>query len=335
MPTTTTTPRRENYAGKRVVITGGLGFIGSNLAHALVAAGARVTIIDALLPAYGGNRVNLAGIEEAVALIDGNILDADLIERAVTGADVVFHLAGQVGYVDAKDKPFVDLDYNGRGTLILLEALRQSAPQARLLFASSRLVYGPITAIPVREDHPTNPLSLYGIHKLLGEKYIGYYAHEFGIHGVSVRIPNPYGPRQQMKHSKYSIVGWFIRQALDNQTITVFGDGSQERDYVYIDDIVEALLRLPLSGKAGEAYNIGSRERVRFVDMVDTIIRVAGSGRKEHVPWPADYEKNETGDYTADTSKITAATQWEPQVGLTEGIRKTVEYYQKNREYYW
>src|SRR3989344_8796100 len=130
MPTTTTTPRRENYAGKRVVITGGLGFIGSNLAHALVAAGARVTIIDALLPAYGGNRVNLAGIEEAVALIDGNILDADLIERAVTGADVVFHLAGQVGYVDAKDKPFVDLDYNGRGTLILLEALRQSAPQA-------------------------------------------------------------------------------------------------------------------------------------------------------------------------------------------------------------
>jgi len=248
---------------------------------------------------------------------------------------VVFHLAGQVGYVDAKDKPFVDLDYNGRGTLIVLEALRELAPAARLLFASSRLVYGPITAIPVREDHPTSPLSLYAIHKLLGEKYLGYYAHEFGIHGTAVRIPNPYGPRQQMKHSKYSIVGWFIRQALEDKTITVFGDGRQERDYIYIDDIVDALLRLPLSATVGEVYNIGSHERVRFVDMVDAIIRAAGSGTKEHVPWPADYERNETGDYIADTSKIKAATGWEPSVGLTEGLKRTVEYYKKNRKLYW
>src|SRR3989344_215328 len=240
----------EQFNGTRVLITGGAGFIGSSLAHRLVKIGARVVVLDALLPAFGGNRVNLAGIDDAVEIIEGNILDAELVNRAVAGVDFVFHLAGQVGYVDSKDQPFLDLDYNGRGTLMVLEALRQLAPQARLLFASSRLVYGPITAIPVREDHPTNPLSLYAIHKLLGEKYVGYYAHEFGVQGVAVRIPNPYGPRQQMKHGKYSIVGWFIRQAMDDKTITVFGDGAQERDYICIDNIVEALLRTAAAGTA-------------------------------------------------------------------------------------
>jgi UDP-glucose 4-epimerase len=325
----------DDFSNKRIVITGGAGFIGSNLAHALVARGARVIVFDALLSNYGGNRVNLAGIEDAVELVEGNILEAELVGRVVRGADFVFHLAGQVGYVDSKSQPFVDLDYNGRGTLILLEALQQQAPQARFLFASSRLVYGPITAMPVREDHPTNPLSLYGIHKLLGEKYVRYWAHEFAVRGVSVRIPNPYGPRQQMKHNKYSIVGWFIRQAMENKTITVFGDGTQERDYIYIDDIVEPLLRVSAAGAAGEAYNIGSHERMRFVDMVDTILTVVGSGRKEHVPWPEDYESNETGDYIADTTKIKEATGWEPQVSLAEGVRRTVEYYRQNRQHYW
>jgi nucleoside-diphosphate-sugar epimerase len=300
-----------------------------------VQEGARVAVLDALLPDYGGNRVNLAGLEDKIEMFDGNILDAELVGRAVAGADFVFHLAGQVGYMDSKDQPFVDLDFNGRGTLTVLEAVRQLAREARFLFASSRLVYGPITVIPVREDHPTNPLSLYAIHKLLGEKYVGYWAHEFGVHGVSVRIPNPYGPRQQMKHGKYSIVGWFIRQALEDKTITVFGDGKQERDYIYIDDIVEALLRLIVAGEAGEPYNIGSRERVRFVDMVDTILSVVGSGRKQHVPWPEDYERNETGDYIADTTKIKAATEWEPQVSLKEGVKRTVAYYRENQQHYW
>jgi UDP-glucose 4-epimerase len=326
---------QATFAGKRVLITGGLGFIGSNLVQALVPIGAKVIILDALLEPYGGNTFNIAEIADRVEVVDGNILDQPLVEKLVAGTDYIFHLAGQVGYVDAKDKPFVDLDYNGKGNLILLEAVRMHAPQAHILFSSSRLVYGKILTLPVTEEHPTNPLSLYGIHKLLGEKYYGYYANEYHIQGMSVRIPNPYGPRQQMKHSKYSIVGWFVRQALENKTIEIFGDGSQERDYIYISDIVDALLRVIAKGAAGEAYNIGSHERMRFVDMVDIVISAAGGGKKKLVPWPADYEKNETGDYVADIAKVTAATGWQPHVNFSDGIQEMVEYYKKNKEHYW
>jgi len=323
------------FAGKNVLITGGLGFIGSNLAHALVALGAEVTILDALLEAYGGNNVNLKGIEDKVQVVNGNILDEKLVGELVVDTDYVFHLAGQVGYIDSKDKPFVDLDYNGRGNLIILEALREHAPNARILFSSSRLVYGQIKDIPVTEKHPTEPLSLYGIHKLLGEKYYAYYAHNFGIKGVSVRIPNPYGPRQQVKHAKYSIVGWFMRLAMENESIQVFGDGSQERDYIFIDDIVSALLHTVVRGKPGEAYNIGSPERMTFDNMVDAIIATVGSGTKQYLPWPEDYEKNETGDYVADTTKIERDTNWKPSVKFTEGFAEMVSYYQKNKELYW
>ncbi|MAF80464.1 NAD-dependent epimerase [bacterium] len=323
------------FKGKRVLITGGLGFIGSNLAHALVALDVNVTILDALLEEYGGSNVNLRGIEDKVEVVNGNILDEELVNKLVTGVDFVFHFAGQVGYIDSKDKPFVDLDYNGRGNLIVLEALREHAPKARILFSSSRLVYGKIQTTPVTEEHPTEPLSLYGIHKLLGEKYYAYYAHNFGIHGVSVRIPNPYGPRQQVKHAKYSIVGWFMRLAMEKETIQIFGDGSQERDYIFIDDIVAALLYTIVNGQAGEAYNIGSPERMTFGDMVDAIITTVGAGDKEYLPWPEDYEKNETGDYVADTSKIELDTNWRPRVKFADGIAEMVAYYKENKELYW
>lgn len=325
----------SQFSGRRVLITGGLGFIGSNLAQALVPAGARVVLLDAALPQYGANRFNLNGIEPEVEVRQEDIRDWAAVSRAARGADFVFHLAGQVSYLDAKGRPFDDLDFNGRGTLTVLEAVRTEAPQARVLFASSRLVYGKIRALPVREDHPTEPLSLYGIHKLLGEKYIRYFAETFGVHGVAARIPNPYGPRQQMKHSKYSIVGWFIRQALEGKTLTIYGDGLQERDYLYIDDLVEAFLQLARNGAAGEVYNVGTHERVKFGEMVAAVLTAVGGGRKEFVPWPADYEKNETGDYIADTSKLHALTGWEPRVLLAEGVARTVAYYREFREYYW
>jgi UDP-glucose 4-epimerase len=326
---------REAFSGKEVLITGGLGFIGSNLAHALVPLGAKVTILDALLPPYGGNRFNVADIAEKLELIDGDIRDKALLDTLVVGKDFIFHLAGQVSYIDSKTKPFDDLDFNGRGNLTVLEAVREHAPTARILFSSSRLVYGKILTLPVREDHPTNPLSLYGIHKLLGEKYYRYYAHEFGIHGVSLRIPNPYGPRQQMKHGKYSIVGWFLRQALEDKVISIYGDGTQERDYIYITDIIDALLRLIVKGEAGEVYNVGSPERLRFVDMVDAIIKEVGSGSKEHVPWPATYERNETGDYIADTSRLAHVTGWRARVHFQEGLREMARYYRDHRAEYW
>lgn len=320
---------------KSVLITGGAGFIGSSLAHALIARGDAVTVLDAMLSLYGGNEFNLEGIRDNIELVKGDIRDEGLVKKLVAGKDMIFNFAAQVSYIDSKEQPFLDLDINGRGHLAVLEAVRQYAPQARVFFSSSRLVYGKIQTLPVVETHPTTPLSMYGIHKLLGEKYYRYYADTFGLHTVSVRIPNPYGPRQQMKHNKYSIVGWFIRQAMEGKKITIFGDGSQERDYLYIDDIVQAFLQLSEKGEKGEVYNIGTDERIQFVDMVDEVLRAVGSGTKEHVPWPQNYEKNETGNYVADTSKLEQLTGWKPRVKLTEGIAKTVAYYKQHHAHYW
>jgi len=323
------------FDGKRALITGGAGFIGSSLAHALTALGTKVTILDAMLPLYGGNMFNLHGIEDQVEFVKGDVRDDQLVARVVSEKDLVYHLAAQVSYIDSKDMPFEDLDINGRGHLTMLDAVQKLAPQARFIFSSSRMVYGKIQTVPVSELHPTNPLSLYGIHKLLGEKYGAYYHDTFGLHTVSIRIPNPYGPRQQMKHNKYSIVGWFVRQAMSDNTIEVFGDGMQARDYLYIDDIVDAFLHLSVKGKPGEVYNIGTDERVRFVDMIDAVLAEVGKGRKKHIPWPKNYEHNETGDYIADTSKIEADTDWKAQVSLKDGVRMMVDYYSKHHRHYW
>lgn len=324
------------YAGKKVLITGGLGFIGSNLAQALVPAGASVTVFDALLPEYGGNRFNLQGIEDRVRVVQADIRDYPALAAEVPGTAVVFNLAAQVSYLDSLINPFLDADINCLGHLRVLEAVRAYAPAAKVCFSSSRLVYGKILTTPVDESHPTQPLSIYGVHKLAAEKYYRIYFDRYGLRTSVLRLPNPYGPRQQMKHAKYSIVGWFIRQALEGRALRVFGTGEQERDYLYVDDIVEALLRLGASDRTdGEVYNVGAVERVRFVDMVDAVIRVVGKGTKEYLPWPEDYERNETGSYRADTRKISAAVDWRPQVSLMQGIRRTVDYYRQHGKHYW
>ena len=324
----------KKFKNKNILITGGAGFIGSSLANVLAALGAKITVLDAMLPLYGGNLFNLREIKNKLCFIKGDIRDKKLIVKAVKNQDIIYNLAAQVSYIDSRDLPFLDLDINGAGQLNLLEAARRHNPGVKILFSSSRMVYGKILTKPVKENHPTEPLSIYGIHKLLAEKYYGYYYRAFGLETIAVRIPNPYGPRQQMKHSKYSIVGWFIRQALENKTIKIFGDGRQERDYIYIDDIVDAFLRLTFSGRPGQVYNIGTSERVRFVEMVNEVIAAAGSGFKQHAPWPADYEKNETGGYYANVAKIEKDTGWKPKVNLTRGLRMTVAYYKKYRKYY-
>ncbi len=324
------------YQGKNVLITGGLGFVGSNLAHALVRLGAKVTLLDALLPQYGGNPYNLRGIEERVRSVHGDIRDPRVLATVVSGTDVVYHFAAQVSYLDSLTEPFLDVDINCVGHLHVLEAVRRLAPRAKICFSSSRLVYGKILTSPVDESHPTQPLSMYGVHKLAAEKYCRIYFDRYGVRSTTLRLPNPYGPRQQMKHAKYSIPGWFIRQAMDGRMLTVYGDGTQERDYLYVDDIVDAFLRVGATDRTdGETYNIGTQERVRFVDMVDAVVRIVGSGQKQHVPWPGDYEKNETGSYRADTRKIASAVGWAPVVPLADGIRRTVAYYREHRAQYW
>lgn len=326
---------KKNFSGKKILITGGAGFIGSSIAQALATLGAKITVLDAMLPLYGGNHFNLEGSLEPINFVHGDVRDEELVTSLVKDKDIIYHLAAQVSYIDSKDQPFLDLDINGRGHLTVLDAIQKHAPNARFMFASSRMVYGKIQTVPVNESHPTNPLSLYGIHKLLGEKYGQYYHETFGVPAIAVRIPNPYGPRQQMKHSKYSIVGWFVRQAMEGNTIKVFGDGKQERDYLYIDDIVDAFLHLTVKGEPGAVYNIGTHERIKFVEMIDAVLAEVGTGNKEHVPWPKNYEKNETGDYIADTSLIEAATNWKPQVKLKDGIKQMVDYYRRNQAQYW
>jgi len=325
----------KSFKDKRVLITGGAGFIGSSIATALVKYGARVTIVDAMLPLYGGNLFNLKEIEDSIEFIHGDIRDEELIATLVKDKDIIYNFAAQVSHLDSKDHPLLDLDINCRGHLIILEAVRKHAPQARILFSSSRMVYGKILHTPADENHPTKPLTIYGIHKLLAEMYYRYYFETFNIDTVTVRIPTPYGPRQHMKHSKYSVAGWFLRQSLNGEVIKIFGDGTQSRDYIYIDDVVDAFLRLGMGGRSGEAYNLGTDERTRLVDMVDAILIETQSGSKELVPYPENYIVANFGDYIANYNKIRNDVSWEPKVNLREGTKRTVEYYKKYRNYYW
>ena len=310
--------------------------IGSTIAHQAVAQGAQVSILDAMLPLYGGNLFNLNGIFDRVRFIEGDIRNLDLMRRVVQGYDYIFSLAGQVSYVDSNIDPLTDLDINCKGHLQVLEACRRENTRARLLFASSRFVYGRIEYNPVDEGHPFNCLSIYGIHKLAGEKYYRFYQEAYGLPTVSVRIANPYGPRQQMKHSKYGIVNWFIRLALEGQPLTVFGDGNQRRDYIFNEDLAAGCIALMLSPETdGQVYNLGTGTGVPFKEMAHLVAAVVPGTEVRQVEWPKDRYFVETGDYLSDISRITAATAWRPQTSLKEGIERTAAYYREHRQRYW
>lgn len=321
-----------DFSGKHVTITGGLGFLGSNLATALSLKNAKVTIVDNLDPAYGGNRFNLhAANRRNIRVVVGDIRDRRVMRDALGGAEFVFHFAAQVSYIDSLKMPFADLAINVAGTLNILELLRRHNREARAYFSSSRLVIGrPVRRI-IDEEHPVRPLSLYGIHKLASEGYFRTYGREFGLETTILRLTNPYGPRQQVKHSKYGLVGWFIRQAMAGETIRIFGTGDQTRDYIYIDDIIRAILLLMRTRRpSGELFNLGSGSSTAFKSMVRKVVRTVGRGRVEFVPWPDDYEKIETGSVRVSTRKLAASTGWTPRVTLDEGIRRTFRYYRRH-----
>ena len=317
------------FRNKKVLITGGMGMFGSNLAQRLVRLGSKVTLLDALLPQYGGNEFNIKNIKRSARFVKGNILNEKLIDKLVKGKDFIFSFAAQADYLKSNEIPVADLDINAKGQLLLLKACLEYNKGARIIFPSSRLVYGKVGRIPVSEEHPTYPLSHYALHKLLSEEYFKLYHRLYGMGTVVFRISNPFGPRQQMKHSHYSIVGWFVRMAMEDKTINVFGDGRQIRDYMYIDDLIEAFLHAAVNRSAdGEIFNIGSGRGMHFVDMAKIIVGVVGKGRVKHVAWPKGYEKNETGDYIADISKI-KKLGWQPKISFEEGIKRTYEYYRK------
>jgi len=310
--------------------------IGSTIAHLAVKYGAQVTILDAMLPAYGGNPFNLQEISKAIKFVQGDIRDIALVKSLVPGMDYIFSLAGQVSYVDSNTDPLLDLDINCKGHIQVLEACRQVNTKARLVFASSRFVYGRIEYNPVDEGHPFNCLSIYGIHKLAGEKYYRFYHEAYGLETVSVRIANPYGPRQQMKHSKYGIVNWFIRLALEGKPLTIYGDGRQGRDYVFVEDLAEAALALGVTpGTAGQVYNLGTGTGTPFIEMAHLVAEAVPGTQVKQVDWPANRAFVETGDYVSDITKISEIITWAPKTSLRTGINRTVDYYRQYRGFYW
>lgn len=324
------------YSNKNIFITGGLGFIGSSMANRLSMLGAHIIILDSKDPRYGGNQFNLDSLyKKNMEIVIGDIRDKNLVTKLVKSTDIIFHFAAQVSYIDSGNIPFEDLEVTQAATLNLLEACRNVNPDVKILFASSRLVLGASQTAPISESHPTNPLSLYGVHKLAAEKYFFIYHKNYGIRTTVMRITNPYGPRQQIKHSKYSLPGWFVRLAMEDKEIKIFGDGKQIRNYIYIDDIVEAFIRAGASYSVnGDMYFLGSRENTEFRTMVELVVKTVGRGSIRYVPWPGDYEKAETGASIIDTSKIVDALGWKPEVSLSEGIKLTYDYYSKYRDLY-
>jgi UDP-glucose 4-epimerase len=326
----------ESFSGKSVLITGGMGFIGSNLANRLVDLGANVTVMDAMIADYGGNEFNVYPVKDRVRINYCDIRDENAVVYLVRDQDYVFHLAGQVCHLMSLSNPFPDIEINITGTAILMEALRKHNKQAIVVYTGTRGQYGPSVSLPVNEEAPTNPKGIYEISNLSAEKIIKVYNDVHGIRSVLLRLSNIYGPRSQMKHSRFGVCNWFVRVALDDDTIKVFGDGSILRDFLYVDDCVEAILLSALTqGAYGEIFNVGSDIPVSFLELVQTIIKVAGQGKWEYAEFSAERKAQEPGDFYSDVTKIGRIVGWKPTISLEEGLAKTIEYYRKYRDQYW
>jgi len=329
------------FTGKRVLITGGLGFIGSNLAIRLVAQGANVLLVDSLIPEYGGNLFNIEPIKDRVQVNIADVRDISGMNHLVRGQDYLFNLAGQVSHVDSMNDPYTDLDINCRAQLSILEACRHNNPDIKVVFAGTRQVYGAPEYLPVDEKHLLRPVDVNGINKMAGEWYHILYNNVYGIRALSLRLTNTYGPRLLMKHSRQGFIAWFIRQAIDNQEIQIFGDGRQLRDMNYVDDVVEALLLAAVyEGANGRIFNLGNSPPVSLTEFVQVLLETCqeqgvGLGGYRLIPFPADKKRIDIGNYYADYSKIKRILGWEPCVPLREGLRRTVAFYKEHRDRYW
>lgn len=326
----------KEFEGKNVLVTGGLGFVGSNLAHRLVELGANVTLVDCMLPDHGGNLFNIKGIRNKVKINFCDIRDRHSMNYLVQKKDYIFHLAGQNDHVIALKDPIPDLDINVKGTVILLEACRHNNPDVTIVYSSTRGVYGPVKNLPVKEDAPSHPRGIYEMTNLTAERMLKVYNDTHSIKSVSLRLTNLYGPRAQMKHSRFGVVNWFMRLALDNEVISLYGGGEVLRDFLYIDDTVEAFLMSAMTENAyGESFNVASGIPVDIKEMAEKIIESAGTGKLEITDYSEERKKIEPGDFYADISKIKRTIGWAPKTSLEEGLRKTIDFYRKYKEHYW
>lgn len=324
-----------HYRGRRVMITGGLGFIGSNLAIRLAGLGAEVLLVDSLIPGSGGNLANIAPVKDQVRLNVADIRQASTMNYLVRGQDVIFNLAGQVSHIDSMRDPHTDLEVNCRAQLTLLEACRHHNPGTKVVFAGTRQVYGRPDHLPVTEDHLVRPTDVNGINKVAGEYYHLVYNNVFGVRACSLRLTNVYGPRQLIRHNRQGFIGWFVRLALDGGEIQVFGDGSQIRDFVHVDDAVDAFLRAGATDAVnGEVFNVGGDEPTSHADLVRLLVELSGRGTCRFVDWPPEKKAIDIGSFYADSSRFRARTGWVPAVRLREGLAATLDYYRAHYHAY-
>jgi len=323
---------RQTYQGKNVLVTGGAGFIGSNLARRLADCGANVVAVDSLIPDYGGNLFNLAGYEERIKLNIADVRDQYSMNYLVQGQDYFFNLAGQVSHTDSMQNPYTDLEINVHAQVSMLEACRRMNPGVRVLFASTRQIYGKPVYLPVDENHPIEPVDVNGINKTAAEKYHLLYGRLYGFPVAVLRLTNVYGPRMRVKDARQTFVGWWLRQILEGKPLRIFGDGQQLRDLNFVDDVVDAMLMAACNPLAdGKVYNLGEKP-VSLYNLAQIMIEVNGSGSAELVPFPTDRKAIDIGSYYADFSKIRAELGWEPGVSVPEGIKRSLEYYKENLE---
>ena len=320
----------EFYHGRKVMVTGGLGFIGSNLARKLVELGAEVLLVDSLIPDYGGNLFNIDGVADRVRVNVADIRQQSTMNYLVRDRAVIFNLAGQVSHIDSMLDPYSDLEINCRSQLTVLEACRNFNPGVKVVFAGTRQVYGRPDSLPVSESHLVRPTDVNGINKAAGEYYHLVYNNVFGVRACSLRLTNVYGPRQLIKHNRQGFIGWFIRLAIENGVIQIYGDGSQLRDFVFVDDAADAFLRAGADDACnGEVFNVGGAVPHSHRELTSLLLEVAGSGRVEYVEWPADKKAIDIGSFYADSSKFKRVTGWQPTIALRDGLQRTIAFYRQ------
>jgi UDP-glucose 4-epimerase len=325
-----------SFSGRRALITGGLGFIGSNLARRLVAEGTSVTVCDALIAGYGGNPANVAEIRDALEIERADVRDAAAMERLVEGKDVVFHLAAQVSHVMSLSDPYPDIDINIKGTAVVLEACRKKNPAALVVRSGTRGQYGPAVKLPVSEETPSDPRGIYEISQLSAEMICRTYTRIHGIRTVPLRLTNVYGPRGQMKHSQFGVVNWFVRLALEGKPIPIFGSGKILRDFLYVDDCVDALVRSAAEPKAvGEILNVGHDRPSTFLEVAEVLRELVPGASIAFTDFTPERKAQEPGDFVSDIGKIRRLLGWEPTVSLREGLARTVAFYRERRAEYF
>lgn len=325
----------EAYKSSHVLITGGVGFLGSNLAHRLVELGANVTIVDSLIPTYGGNLFNIRDIIDQINLNVADVRDHNGINYLVQGKDYIFNLAGQISHIDSMVDPFTDLEINCRSQLAILEACRKNNPGVKVVYAGTRQIYGNPDYLPVDENHLVRPTDVNGINKAAGERYHLLYNSAYGLRTASLRLTNCYGPRQWMRDNRLTSQGWFLRQVMDDEEVQIFGDGKLLRDLNYVDDVIDAFLRVgALEESNGHFFNLGG-EPFTLVEQVEMMIELAERGRYRLVPWPPERKAISISDYYGNYGKIRRMLGWQPRINLREGLKRTIDFYNLYKEHYW